>query len=153
VEDENMNETNDGGALRKQLEKVLADNKALTEKLTGLEAKERIRSVESVLVEKGLNPKLAKFVPAEDGVDPARMDNWIKENAELFGTPAGSGEGEQLSGQPSVDPGTAQAFKQIQQVSQNGAHAVTDASAVLNQMKSAKDPAAFEALMAQYRGA
>lgn len=140
----------DGGALRKQLEKVLADNKALSEKLTSFESQARTQSVEKALSEKGLNPKLARFVSAEDGSDPARLDTWIKENSELFGTPAAPAAGEP-AGQPSVSDTAAQAFSQIQKVSESGSHVVTDLAALNQQIKNAKNPAEFDALLAQYR--
>ncbi len=144
--------TNDGGALRKQLEKVLADNKALTEKLSGLETKERTRSIESALAEKGLNPKLARFVSAEDGSDPTKLDAWIKENAELFGSTSVREGGSEDPGKTSVDEDSARAYGQMQQVSQSGSHATPDAASLAARIKAAKNPAELNALLASISG-
>lgn len=150
---ENENEpTNDGGALRKQLEDALKKNKEMSDRLAAMEARERTQSVEKALSEKGLNPKLAKFVSSEDGSDPARLDAWIKENADLFGMGENTAPEAQSSGQPSVDPATAEAFKRIQNVSQNGAHTVSDMSALQAQIKNANSPAELNNLMANILG-
>lgn len=140
TENNEINEPQDGGALRKQLEKVLADNKALTEKLTGFEVKERTRSVESFLSEKGLNPKLAKFVPAEDASDQTRLDAWIKDNSELFGAPAAQGEGDPGGGS-SVPETEQSAWRQIQDASANGAQPVGDMSAAVAKLKGVRTDA------------
>jgi hypothetical protein len=149
VENENELNQNDGGALRKQLEDALKKNKEMSDRLAAVEARERTSTVEKTLSEKGLNPKLARFVSAEDGSDPARLDTWIKENAELFG--AGTAAEAQAPAQPSVDAAAQNAFTQIQKVSENGAHAVTDLAAVKAQMLAAKNQTEFDAVMAQYR--
>lgn len=151
ADDNDLNEGNEseGGALRKQLEKALKANKEMSDKLASMEATQRTSLVEKALSEKGLSPKLAKFVSAEDGSDPARLDTWIKENAELFGTPnPPAGE---TGGQPSVDAETQNAFGQIQKVSESGSHVVTDMAALNQQIKNAKNPAELEQIMAAYR--
>lgn len=151
--DENDFDGQDGGALRKQLEKVLADNKALSEKLTAFEMRERTSAVEKALSEKGLNPKLARFVSAEEGSDPAKLDAWIKDNADLFG-PAQPAEGAgttEPQGKPSVPQEAATAYNAIQKVSENGAHTVVDLSSLQAQIKAAKDPAELNALLSQYQ--
>ncbi len=147
---ENENEMNDGGALRKQLEDALKKNKEMTDRLAAMEARERTSSVEKVLAERGLNPKLAKFVSQEDASDEARIDAWIKDNAELFGTSTPP-EG-QSSGETSVAPEAQLAHARIQQVSQNGAHAVSDVSALQEQIKNAKNPAELAAIMNRLAG-
>ena len=146
-----MDNANDGGALRKQLEKTLADNKALAEKLAAFEAKERTATVAESLKSKGLNPKLAKFVSPEDAADPSRLDAWIKDNADLFGTAQNAPEVTEPPAASSVPADAQAAFTQIQRVTENGSHAVTDLSAIQAQMRAAKDPAEFDALMRQYR--
>lgn len=148
---ENENELNDGGALRKQLEDALKKLKDMGTELQSLKDEKRTMSVEKALSERGLNPKLAKFVSQEDGSDPARLDAWIKDNADLFGGTGTPPEG-QTSGQTSVDAATAQEFQRIQQVSQNGAHNVSDVSALQAQIKNANNPAELNNLMANILG-
>lgn len=148
-ENDELNEGTDGGKLRKMYEDALKKNKEMSDKLASLETSVRTQSVEKALAEKGLSPKLAKFVSAEDGSDPVRLDAWVKENAELFG--AAKAPEDVTSGQPSVDSATADAFGRIQQVSESGSHVVTDLAALNNQIKNAKTPAELEQLMMQYR--
>lgn len=138
----------DGGKLRKMLEDALKEKKALAEKVADFESKARTQSVEKALSEKGLNPKLAKFVPADDAADPARLDAWVKDNAELFGTP--NPPTEETGGETSVSPEGQAAHTAIQNVSANGAHAVSDVSAIQARIKAAKNPAELDAIMAQF---
>lgn len=150
MENENELNENDGGKLRKLYEDSLKKNKEMSDRLAAMEARERTSSVEKALSDKGLNPKLAKFVPAEDGSDPARLDTWIKENSELFGTPASAEE--TPGGQSSVDLAAQAEFAKIQQVSQNGTHAVSDVAALQAQIRNTKTPAELDALMANLAG-
>lgn len=144
----------DGGKLRKLYEKALEDKKTLTDKVTVFESKERLRSVESALSEKGLNPKLARFVPAEEGSDPARLDTWLKDNADLF-APATKNDDDSADtndgGASSIPTGTAEAFTKIAKVSENGSHSVVDLSALQAQMANVKTEAEFNALVSQYK--
>lgn len=144
----------DGGKLRKLYEKSLEEKKALTDQVNDYQSKERTRSIESALSEKGLNPKLARFVPAEEGSDPARLDTWLKENGDLFAPvekndddPADSNDG----GASSIPTGTAEAFTKIAKVSENGSHSVVDLSALQAQMANVKTEAEFNALVSQYK--
>ncbi len=38
-----------------------------------------------LVAEKHLNPKIANFIPADLDSSPEAIDNWIAENAEVFG--------------------------------------------------------------------
>jgi hypothetical protein len=141
---------NDGGALRKQLEAALAKLKEKDAKLADFEARERTRTVESALSERGLNPKLAKFVPADAATDLAQLDAWIKDNSDLF-VPAASNSGPGESGGTSAVPeGEQAAWRQIQAASANGSQPVTDLSAAVTQMKGVKNDSELNALLSQY---
>lgn len=150
MENENELNENDGGKLRKLYEDSLKKNKEMSDRLAAMEARERTSSVEKALSDKGFNPKLAKFVPVEDGSDPARLDTWIKDNSELFGTP--NPPTEEPGGQSSVDPAAQAEYAKIQQVSQNGTHAVSDVSAMVSQIKNTKTRAELDSLMANLAG-
>lgn len=74
-------ENGDGpAALRKAYEKQKATLSALEKELSTLKAEKRQKDLESTLSEKGLNAKVAKFIPAD-----ADLDEWLAENADLFG--------------------------------------------------------------------
>lgn len=149
----------DGGGLRKELERVLAANKELRDKVTGFEGVQRTREAESFLSDRGLNPKLAKFVPAEAVGDPRAMDNWVKENADLF--PATSSQSEapvqqetapdEPLGEPSISAGSREAWSKIERVAANGTVQSVDVAALESQIAQAKNPAELMALMRQYQ--
>jgi hypothetical protein len=152
-ENEEFN-ANDGGALRKQLEKALAEQKEMAEKLKAYEARERMSSVGDVLAKKGFNSKLARFVPDEVGADEAKIDAWLKDNADVFTPQAGTeGEsGDQVpGGEPNAPQGAAEAFNRIEAVNASGKAATVDLDSVMAKIKAAKDPAELDALLAQYK--
>jgi hypothetical protein len=145
-----INETNDeqldGGKLRKLYEESLKSKKELENKLAELESRERGRSVESFLQAKGLNPKLAKFVPP-DAVDEEKLNGWLEENKDLFGSaPAG-----EEPGKMSLPQESANAFKQIQQVSEAGNIQTVDLASLQSQIGATKNMDELRSLMAQYR--
>jgi hypothetical protein len=59
--------------------------KELMEELSSIKTAQRTNSIKSVLAEKKLNPKIANFIPADLDSSPEAIDNWIAENAEVFG--------------------------------------------------------------------
>ena len=73
-----------GKGLRGQLEQALADKKALEGQVAELLGKVRQTEVSNVLTAKGVNPKVAKFIPA-DVEGEEGISKWLEENADLFG--------------------------------------------------------------------
>lgn len=73
-----------GKGLRGQLEQALADKKALEAEVAELRGKARQTEVSNVLTAKGVNPKVAKFIPADVGGEEG-ISKWLEENADLFG--------------------------------------------------------------------
>jgi hypothetical protein len=70
--------------LRNALKKAEKREKALMEELAALKGNVRQRSVKDVLEAKGVNPKIAAFIPA--GVDaPEKIAAWLDEYADVFG--------------------------------------------------------------------
>ena len=74
-------------ALREALAKQKAQNEAIAKELADLKAEKRTRDLADTLKDKGLSPKVAKFIPAD-----VELDDWLKENGELFGVTAADGE-------------------------------------------------------------
>jgi len=70
--------------LRKALKKAEKDRKALEEQLASVKSNLRERSVKDVLETKGVNAKIAKFIPA-DADTPEQIAAWLDENADVFG--------------------------------------------------------------------
>lgn len=72
-----------GGALRAQLEQALADKKEAIAQVAELRATVRNMEVSSVLGTKGINPKVANFIPADVEGSEA-ISKWLDENADVF---------------------------------------------------------------------
>lgn len=75
--------------LRKQLNDALKAKKQYEEELGQYKTQLRERTVAEVLTAKGVNPKVAKFLPSDVEGDEA-INAWLEENSELFGAPAPS---------------------------------------------------------------
>ena len=83
--------------LRRQLKEQAKALKALTDENQGLKASTRERSVKDVLSEKGINPKVAQFIPADIDT-PDAVSKWLEDNGDVFGfTPAPADAGQQPS--------------------------------------------------------
>lgn len=75
--------------LLKQLRKELKNkSKMLSEmegQLSSIKTEQRQNVIKSVLESKGVSPKIAKFIPQDIEANPEVIDNWIAENADVFG--------------------------------------------------------------------
>ena len=75
--------------LLKQLRKELkTKSKMLSEmegQLSSIKNEQRQNVIKSVLESKGVSPKIAKFIPQDIEANPDIIDNWIAENADVFG--------------------------------------------------------------------
>lgn len=70
--------------LRAQLEEALQAKKSLEQELASLKGQVRERTVADVLQAKGVNVKVAKFIPSDIEGDEA-IGTWLTENADVFG--------------------------------------------------------------------
>lgn len=62
--------------------------KELQSELESLRRFQREATISQVLTEKGVNPKVAKFIPADIEMSSDSISNWLTENGELFGIAA-----------------------------------------------------------------
>jgi hypothetical protein len=101
--------------LRAQLEAVLAEKKQLEDELNGVRATARQQAIKEVLNAKGVNDKVAKFIPA-DAVTEDAIVAWLEENADAFGVSAAA------TGTPNtaVSPANAAAANRLSALSQSG---------------------------------
>ena len=93
--------------LRKQLkakEKEMAEFKSQFENLSKAQ---RERAVKDVLEARGVNGKVAKFIPQDLDPTEESLSKWLEDNADVFGFQV---EDKQ---QPVVDPATANAYKKM----------------------------------------
>jgi hypothetical protein len=100
----------------KQLRKV---NRTLEKRLKELEqeanqakAQNRQRTVKDVLTSKGVNPKIAAFIPQDLDATEEAVNNWLNEYGDVFGLKT---DGEQDNAPANVNPALA-AQKRINDV-------------------------------------
>jgi hypothetical protein len=62
--------------------------KELQAELESLRKFQREATISQVLAEKGVNPKVAKFIPADIEMSSDSISNWLTDNGELFGVSA-----------------------------------------------------------------
>ena len=88
----------------KQKEKELAELKSQFE---GLSKAQRERAVKDVLEARGVNSKIAKFIPSD--IDPTEesLSKWLDDNGDVFGFQVTE------SNQNTVDPAQAAAYKRM----------------------------------------
>ena len=111
-EDDDIDNTNDGGDLVKQLrkankqkEKELAELKA---QFDGLSKANRERAIKDALASRGVNQKIAAFIPQD--IDPTEesVSKWLGEYADVFGF-----ESESNQATPNVDPAQAKQYQKM----------------------------------------
>jgi len=85
--------------------------KELEAELDSLRGFQRETLVSKVLSEKGINPKVAKFIPSSLEVSSEAISAWLDENGEIFGII--QNEPQQQMG---IDPQDLAALRQIDQV-------------------------------------
>ena len=88
----------------KQKDKELAELKAQFESLN---KQSRERSIKDVLESRGVNGKVAKFIPQDLDPTEESLSKWLEDNADVFGFQV---EDKQ---QPVVDPAQANAYKKM----------------------------------------
>jgi chorismate mutase len=95
----------------KQKEKELADLKAQFE---GLSKAQRERAIKDVLESRGVNGKIAKFIPSDLDPTEESLSKWLDDNGDVFGFTATD------SNQPVVDPAQAAAYKKMNSATDQG---------------------------------
>lgn len=96
----------------KQKDKELAEIKAQFETLN---KQQRERAVKDALEARGVNSKIAKFIPQD--IDPTEesLSRWLDENGDVFGFQATP-----TNNQPNVDPADVAAYKRMNQATEQG---------------------------------
>ena len=95
----------------KQKDKELAE---LRSQFEGLNKAQRERSIKDALERRGVNQKIASFIPQD--IDPTEesLSKWLDENGDVFGFQATE------SNQSVVDPAQAAAYKKMNSVTEQG---------------------------------
>jgi hypothetical protein len=117
-EDDDLESTDSGNDLVKQLRKAakqkdkeLAELKAQFENLS---KSQRERAIKDALAAKGVNTKIASFIPSD--IDPTEesVSKWLESNADVFGIQTAQTE------QPNIDPAQAAAYKKMSAATEAG---------------------------------
>ena len=95
----------------KQKEKELADLKAQFE---GISKAQRERSIKDVLESRGVNSKIAQFIPSDVDSTEESLSKWLDDNGDVFGFQATE------SNQPVVDAAQAAAYKKMNSATDQG---------------------------------
>ena len=112
--------SNDGNDLVKQLrkankqkEKELADLKSQFESLSKAQ---RERAIKDALASRGVNSKIAAFIPQD--IDPTEesVSKWLGEYADVFGIDTGSNQAT-----PNIDPAQAKQYQKMTKTVDSGA--------------------------------
>ena len=113
-------DTNDGGDLVKQLRKAtkqkdkeLAELKAQYENLSKAN---RERAIKDALASRGVNTKIASFIPQD--IDPTEesVSKWLEDYADVFGY-----QQAETQATPNVDPAQAKAYQRMTNAVETGA--------------------------------
>lgn len=112
-------ETNDSNDLVKQLrkankqkEKELAEVKA---ELQNLSKAQRERAIKDALASRGVNGKIAAFIPSD--IDPTEesVSKWLEDYADVFGV-----QQAEAQAKPNVDPKQAAAYQRMTNAVEQG---------------------------------
>jgi len=95
----------------KQKDKELAELRAQFE---GVSKAQRERSIKDVLESRGVNSKIAKFIPSDVDSTEESLSKWLDDNGDVFGFTATD------SNQPVVDPAQAAAYKKMNNATDQG---------------------------------
>jgi hypothetical protein len=94
----------------KQKDKELQELRAQFE---GVSKAQRERNIKDVLESRGVNSKIAKFIPSDLDPTEESLSKWLDDNGDVFGFAA-------ESNQPVVDPAQAAAYKKMNSVTEQG---------------------------------
>ena len=120
-EDDDDDFTNDSSNdLVKQLRKASKQkDKELQElraQFDNLSKGQRERAIKDLLASRGVNSKIASFIPQD--IDPTEesLSKWLDDNGDVFGIESG-----QTQATPNVDPSQAAAYKRMTDTADSGA--------------------------------
>ena len=100
--------------LRKAAKQKDKELQELREKFEGISKAQRERNIKDVLESRGVNSKIAKFIPSDLDPTEESLSKWLDENGDVFGFQVAD------SNQPVVDPATAAAYKKMNNVTEQG---------------------------------
>ena len=119
-EDDDDDYTNDSSNdLVKQLRKASKQKdkelQELRSQFENLSKGQRERAIKDLLASRGVNSKIASFIPQD--IDPTEesLSKWLDDNGDVFGIESG-----QTQASPNVDPAQAAAYKRMTNTADSG---------------------------------
>jgi hypothetical protein len=102
--------------LRKAAKQKDKEVQELRSQLENLSKGQRERAIKDVLATRGVNSKIASFIPQD--IDPTEesLSKWLDDYADVFGFESG-----QTQATPNVDPSQAAAYKRMTNTADSGA--------------------------------
>jgi hypothetical protein len=116
-DEDDVTTSDNGNDLVKQLRKAAKQKdkeiQELRAQFEGVSKAQRERSIKDVLESRGVNSKIAKFIPSDVDSTEESLSKWLDENGDVFGFST-------ESNQPVVDPAQASAYKRMNNVTEQG---------------------------------
>ena len=116
-DDDDITTSDSGNDLVKQLRKAAKQkDKELAElraQFEGVSKAQRERNIKDVLESRGVNSKIAKFIPSDLDPTEESLSKWLDDNGDVFGFAT-------ESNQSVVDPAQAAAYKRMNSVTEQG---------------------------------
>ena len=138
-------EPESGNAVKELRKANRAKEKALKEmtaELESLRQDRRNRTIKEVLGARGINDKVAKFIPQDIDSDEESVSRWLEENADVFGFEAGN------KPEANADPEDIQNYQRMQNTVNSGASANASADLV-NRILSTESPEELHKLLSE----
>lgn len=132
-DDDFLEEDDQAGGLQNLRKADRAKSKRIKEletELEGLRSFQRQSVVSSVLTERGVNPKIATFIPSDVANDSESIGKWLDEHGEIFGV-------QPQTKQPMVDQQNLSMLQQIDAVT-NSALSPDDVNDIFSRINNAQ---------------
>jgi hypothetical protein len=102
--------------LRKAAKQKDKELQELRSQFDNLSKGQRERAIKDLLASRGVNSKIASFIPQD--IDPTEesLSKWLDDNGDVFGIDSG-----QTQAAPNVDPAQAAAYKRMTNTADSGA--------------------------------
>jgi hypothetical protein len=123
----------------KQKEKELADLKAQFE---GLNKSQRERAIKDALAARGVNTKIASFIPQD--IDPTEesVSKWLESNADVFGIQSSESQ------TANIDPAQAKQYQRMTNAAEQG-NTPNAAEDIMNKLLNANSREELDAVIRQ----
>ena len=123
----------------KQKEKELADLKAQFE---GLNKSQRERAIKDALAARGVNTKIASFIPQD--IDPTEesVSKWLESNADVFGIQSAESQ------TANIDPAQAKQYQRMTNAAEQG-NTPNAAEDIMNKLLNANSREELDAVIRQ----